>query len=86
MARSRISQREAHRLRKRVEELEVREQRRIARYSSEYPGGSHIATIDGLSDNYKGRLYVADVFGAALVGRLSGGTLLIYAVLPKESA
>jgi hypothetical protein len=40
----RISQREARRLRKRVEELERAEDSRRRRWSSEWPSGTHIAT------------------------------------------
>lgn len=37
-----ISQREARRLRKRVEELEIQEQTRLSRWSSEWMGGTVI--------------------------------------------
>jgi hypothetical protein len=40
-----ISQREARRLKKRVEELENRAYRNNRHWSSEYPGGVHIDTI-----------------------------------------
>lgn len=82
--RPQISQREAHRLRKRVKALEDREEQRTNRYSRDYPGGVHIATID-LSQHIetKGRLYASQLLGAALVARSDGGSRLeIYAVLP----
>ncbi len=41
----RISQREARRLKKRVEELELRDRARARHWSSEYPGGAHIDTL-----------------------------------------
>ena len=45
-----ISQREAHRLRKRLVEYEQREQSQLSRWSSEYPG-VHLCTISvALSD------------------------------------
>lgn len=40
-----ISQREARRLRKRVQELEDREEARLRSWSKDYPGGTHIATV-----------------------------------------
>jgi len=39
-----ISQREAHRLRKRVQQLEEAENVRRRVWASEYPGGTHIVT------------------------------------------
>jgi len=41
----RISQREARRLRKRVDELERRDEARRRAWSGEYPGGVHIDTL-----------------------------------------
>lgn len=40
-----ISQREARRLRRRVQELEDHQNARLRRWSSVYPGGVHINTI-----------------------------------------
>jgi hypothetical protein len=40
-----ISQREARRLKRRVEQLEERERSRMRNWSSEYPGGTHIDTL-----------------------------------------
>lgn len=41
-----ISQREARALRKRVDELEQREQARFARWSKDYVGGTNICSLD----------------------------------------
>jgi hypothetical protein len=42
---SKISQREAQRLRRRVQELERAEKDRRSRWATDYPGGVHIDTI-----------------------------------------
>lgn len=83
MSRAKISQREAQRLRKRVKQLEDLEERRTSRYAHDYPGGTHMGTLD-LSQlpEYKGRFYAAQMLGAALVARSDGSRLEIYAVLP----
>lgn len=47
-----ISQREAHRLRKRVEELEQHERQRNRRWCDEYPGGVHIGSEQLTVENY----------------------------------
>lgn len=80
-----ISQREARRLRKRVEQMEYDESRRITRYSAEYPGGVNIATLGGLESFDDGKLAAASLLGCAIVGRWHDSTkrLLIYAILPK---
>lgn len=41
-----ISQREARRLRKRVEALEARQREQMRSWSSEYPGGVHLDSIE----------------------------------------
>lgn len=43
---SKISQREARRLRKRVKELEEAEAKRQRRYAQDWPGGVNVATAD----------------------------------------
>lgn len=51
-----ISQREARQLRKRVEELEQREQSRFKRWGSEYPNGTNICSHEFTQD---GRIHTA---------------------------
>ncbi len=41
----RISEREARRLRRRVEELERQEEIRLRRWTSEFPGGVHLVSL-----------------------------------------
>jgi hypothetical protein len=79
-----ISQREARRLRKRVNELELRDIQRCSRYSSEYPGGTHIARLDGMPDFTDGRIDAATKLGFALVAKWDEHqkVLQLYAVKP----
>ncbi len=79
-----ISQREARRLRKRVEELELMQSERFAAYRADYPGGVNVMTIDTLTDFGKGICQTATRIGAAIVCKYSehGGKLYVYAVLP----
>ncbi len=81
---SKISQREARRLRKRVAELEEEQAARLAKYRLDYPGGVQITSIDSLSDFGKGTFQTATRMNAALVCKYDEGTgrLRVYAVLP----
>ena len=45
-----ISQSEARRLRRRVRELEDLEQRRLNHWKPEWPDGTHLITMTGVSD------------------------------------
>lgn len=76
-----ISQREARRLKKQVEALTVRDETRCSRYGSDYPGGVNIDTI-GLDTASTAALTTAQRLGFALVGRMRGSELLVYAVKP----
>lgn len=67
-----ISQTEARRLKRRVEELESAERNRRARYGSEYPGGVNIATYHGMDDS--DRLVVA-----AKTARMCGHAVIVVA-------
>jgi hypothetical protein len=78
-----ISQREARKLKKRVEELEQRERARISRYSSDFPGGIHVQTLN-LNEVPAARLQTAAKLEHALVGRVNGNELYIYAVEVKK--
>jgi hypothetical protein len=48
----RISQREAHRLRKRLEELDSLENRRANAWASEWPMGANIGRVKVSADSY----------------------------------
>lgn len=76
-----ISQAEARRLKKRVEEMEQRERIRMARWWTDYPGGVHIRTI-ALTESGTDALDVAQKLQHVLIGKLDGSNLHIYAV-PK---
>lgn len=78
--RSNISQREARRLKKRVAELETAESARKQRWSSGYPGGVNIVTYTFDKDFHRGVMEGAQMLGHALVAKLDGATLKIYAV------
>ncbi len=79
-----ISQREARRLKKRVEELELNERVRFNSYRSDYPGGVNIVSF-GLNDVAMGKLDTAAKLGCALVIRTYGGGIKIYAILKKQN-
>jgi hypothetical protein len=84
---AKISQREARRLRKRVEELERADISRRNRWSADWPGGTNIATAKFDSD---GRVPVAINTARALRHAVvatakEDGTVLFYALpLPSE--
>lgn len=76
-----ISQREAHRLRKRVSELEHEDHRRLSRWSSDYPGVLLGTLAVSLSDWQIIR--VARALGHAVVLTTdTEGTLRIYGSPP----
>ena len=79
-----ISQAEARRLKKRVRELEDRDRIRMNRYRSDYPGGV-FALGFSMEVAPLAALTMATKLGCALVAKISGGQLDIYAV-PKEAA
>ncbi len=74
-----ISQREAKRLQKRVRELEAQEERRRCVWSSDWPGGVNIATLDPSGD-LKARIEVARKLFHAVVVTQDGGLLRFYAL------
>ena len=84
MSARKISQREARRLRKRVNELEADVELRTRQWGSSYPGGVHITSF-GVAGNpeERGAMESAQKLGAALVARCTDKTLMIFAVLPK---
>jgi hypothetical protein len=79
-----ISQREARRLKKRVEDLERERRQQVAAWTRDYPTGVNIETIS-LNDVEQATCNTAAILGHALVAKMSGTNLLIYAVaVPKE--
>lgn len=82
MARA-ISQREAHRLRRRVAELESEQKARLNRYNADYPGGHHIATFVP-NEQVLGRMEAGHMLDAVFVAKLNGqNNILIYMVPTK---
>ncbi len=82
MSRKLISQAESYRLKRRVKELEERDRIRMYRYRSSYPGGVHAVDIV-LEETSLASLNMADRLGCAIVAKIRGQHLDIYAV-PKE--
>lgn len=81
MGTKRISQREARRLRKRVEELERRERDRLSNWAHDYPSGVNIATFDVTEAKVqRGAMDAAHRLGHALVAKLDGDRMLVYGV------
>lgn len=74
-----ISQKEARRLRKRVEALESLVRMERLRYASSFPGGVHIATI-----HYPGEartaVGTARMLGHAVVCTIEAGTIKLFAL------
>lgn len=82
---SKISQREAERLKKRAETLAAELNRQRDRWASEWPGGTHIGSTKRERDWLAGRLESARVLQHAIVCVPSDdGTVAFYALpLPK---
>ena len=76
---SQISQREARRLRKRVNELERREADRVRVWSSDWPGGVHLFGVTLQSDQIA-CLRTAQKLGHYLIAKIDGtGSTQFYA-------
>lgn len=80
-----ISQREAHRIEKRVQELENERDKQRRRWSREYPGGTHLGFITRDRDWFNGRLEAAQALHHAIVCTVEdSGKINFYACeLPK---
>lgn len=74
-----ISQREARRLQKRVQQLERDQSTRVHSWRRDYPGGINVCTIR-LDVEATQRLYTAQLLGFALVTKYDSGQALIFAV------
>lgn len=79
MKRRKISQLAARTALKRVAELERVDRERRNRFSQDYPGGAHIATV-AMDVHMTGRCEGAQMVGCALVARCDGPSLRIYAL------
>jgi hypothetical protein len=77
-----ISQAEARRLRKRVEQLESMERTQRGRYARQYPGGVNIAqsTFNAATDFLPAVIDNSRKLGHAVVVVADGATLLYYAL------
>lgn len=81
MAAKKISQREARRLQKRVSELMRNERERNNRWSSSFPGGINIATLELNPISYA-KIDIARRLGFALVVTIGSSerSILVHAV------
>ena len=80
--RKRISQREARRLKLRVEQMERAQEVRFNRWGQDFPGGVHVRTIATTLEE-RAALKVVEAIGYAIVGRLDENwNLKIFAVKP----
>lgn len=83
MSKAVISQREARRLRKRVERLERERASERAVWGRDYPGGWHIGNVALTQESrFYGKLEAAQILGRVLVAKATGGTLEIHAAAP----
>lgn len=84
---ARISQAEARRLRKRVDELENHERQRRDRWSSAWPDGVHLQTIDVHEKTFEA-VRVSLALGHACVLKMgtgsNAGKLMLYALPHKD--
>lgn len=77
-----ISQREARRLKKRVEELEQIINGQRNRFARSYPGGTHIGTVTMERDWFLGRIEASRMLGHAVVATVhdNNGKIEFYAL------
>lgn len=80
MARTKISQREARRLKRRVEELESMMSRQRSRWASDFPGGVHIATLQSVDPCVLACLKTARKLKNAVVAIDQGASMMFFAV------
>ena len=78
-----ISQREARRLRKRVDELEQRERERFARWATTYPGGTNFHTF-AVDKESAAAIRVARTLGHAVVVLIDNSDRLMFYALPAK--
>jgi hypothetical protein len=75
-----ISQREARRLKKRVEDLERQQNLQRAVWNNSYPGGVHLGYLTLTADWFRGRLEASRMLGHPIVVTLDGAKANFYAV------
>lgn len=75
-----ISQREARRLKKRVQELEALHAQQRMRWGSEYPGGIKLGKVKLSRDWFMGRIEATRLLGHAIIITESENELHFYAV------
>jgi len=81
-----ISQREARRMQKRIELLEREEERRRSNWASDYPGGVNFWSLPNLGADTIAAINTAQVLGHAIVAKLEGGRLRLYALRQAEAS
>jgi hypothetical protein len=82
MSRRKISQREAHATLKRLKALEQREAERAARYTTDWPGGTHVDDIDASTDSSLDTLKLARKLGFYVVAVPDNTKIKFFAVKP----
>lgn len=81
MSRRNISQREAHKLLKRVQELEEAFNKQRSKWSQQFFGGTHLGNIKRERDWFAGRLEAARELGNAIVCKCGeDGSISFYAL------
>ena len=80
-----ISQREARRLRKRVDELERQQLQRLSRWASNYPGGVVLGSIRRDKDCLTGRIDAAHMLAHAVVVRQGEQGEITFFALPLKA-
>lgn len=81
MSGSKISQREARRLRKELNALLARERARMNAYNKEFPDGIHLINLT-LSEKHYAACRTAVRLGFPLLAKTENGELHVYAVKP----
>lgn len=76
-----ISQREARRLKQRVEQLERERREERQAWCRDYPNGIHFGSVTLVQESrFCGKLEAAQMLGRVLVAKLNGSSLDLYAV------
>lgn len=78
---AKISQREARKMRKQIAEMGERDRRRLAIWSSDYPGGTHMQSLT-LQEGPAATLNATQRLGFVMVAKIVGSALYVYAVKP----
>lgn len=84
MSRRHISQREAHELAKRVDELERERDQQRSRWARGYPGGTHLGSITREHDWFAGKLEGAAALNHAIVAKPNDTGKIDFYALPLQ--